>query len=70
MFDSVTAASPNCMPVRREVLSTSGVGIENLFDAQQHLVGVVKRGSGRHDVVENESALIHFWQQVAPQALR
>ena len=40
---------------------------ENLFDAQQHLVGVRQSRSGRHDVVENESAFIHCRQQVAAE---
>mgnify|MGYP003694485099 CR=1 FL=1 len=33
VFASVTAASPSCRPVRRDVLSTSGVARRDLLDA-------------------------------------
>ena len=64
---SVTAARPSCSPVRRDVLSTSGVAVQNLLDAQQHLVGVGERRSGGHQVIENESAFVHRRKQIAAE---
>ncbi len=67
MLASVTAARPSCRPVRREVLSTSGVACQNLLDAQQHVVGVGQRRARGHQVIENESAFVHLRQQVAAE---
>ena len=64
---SVTAARPNWRPVRRERLSTSGVVDEDLFDAEQYLIGICQRGAGGHQVVEDEAAFVHFRQQIAAE---
>ena len=69
LLASVTAARPSWRPVRREVLSTSGVALQNLLDAQQHVVGIVQGRSRGHQVIEDESAFVHFRQQIAAERL-
>ena len=67
VFGSVTAASPSCKPVRREVLSTSGTARTILLDVGDHPVGFLERTAGRHHVVEDEAAFVHGRKQVAAQ---
>ena len=65
MLASVTCARPSCRPVRRDVLSTSGVLAQNLFHVRDHAVGLCQRRAGGHDVVHDEAAFVHRGQQVA-----
>ena len=64
---SVTAARPICRPVRREVLSTSGCVAEDALDMLENAVGLGERTAGGHDVVEDESALVHLRQQIGAE---
>ena len=66
---SVTAARPICRPVRREVLSTSGVSCEDPLDVLQNAVGLGERAARGHDVVEDEAAFVHLRQQVGAKRL-
>ena len=69
VFASVTAARPICRPVRREVISTSGVLLQNLFHVLEHAVGFGQRTARGHDVIQDKAAFIHLRQQVGAQAL-
>ena len=42
VLGSVTAASPSCKPVRREVLSTSGTGAHDALDVGDHAIGLLQ----------------------------
>ena len=64
---SVTAASPSCRPVRRDVLSTSGTSRSICFHMTDHAIGFCQRTARRHDVVEDKSAFVHLGQQVGPE---
>ena len=66
---SVTAARPICRPVRREVLSTSGVLRRMRSTCCEHAVGLGQRAARRHDVVEDEAAFVHLRQQVGAERL-
>ena len=66
---SVTAARPICRPVRREVISTSGVARRMRSTCCEHAIGLGQRTARRHDVVENEAALIHLRQQIGAKRL-
>ena len=64
---SVTAARPICRPVRREVLSTSGVSRRICSTCCEDAVGLGERAAGGHDVVEDEAAFVHLGQQVGAE---
>ena len=64
---SVTAARPICRPVRREMLSTSGVFVKDALDVLEDAVGLCKGAARRHDVVEDEAAFVHLGQQIGAE---
>ena len=66
---SVTAASPICSPVRRDVLSTSGVLRRICSTCSQHPIRLGQRAARGHDVVEHEAAFVHLRQQVGAKLL-
>ena len=67
VFGSVTAARPSSRPVRRDVLSTSGVARRICLDVAEHAVGFLQRAAGRHHVVEDEAAFVERRQQIAAE---
>src|SRR6185437_12596404 len=46
-----------------------GHGAQDALDAFEHGIGFGERAAGRHDVVEDEAALVHFRQQVGAEGL-
>ncbi len=66
---SVTAARPICRPVRREVLSTSGVVVQDALNVLENAVGLGERTARGHDVVEDEAAFVHLRQQIGAERL-
>ena len=67
VFGSVTAARPSSRPVRRDVLSTSGVARRIDSMRPQHAVRLLQRAARRHHVVEHEPAFVERRQQVAAE---
>ena len=67
MLGSVTAASPSCNPVRREVFSTSGTDANDMFHVCDDAIGFLQRAPRRHDVIENEAAFVHVRKQVGAE---
>ena len=64
---SVTAASPSCKPGAPRRAFHFRRRLQNLLDAQQHVVGIGQRRSRGHQVIENESAFVHRRQQIAAE---
>ena len=52
------ANRPSSDPVRREYDATSGVSLQNLLDRPHLAVGLLERGAGRRQVVDDEAALV------------
>ena len=46
-----------------------GRGVQDALDMLKNAIGLAQRTAGRHDVVEDEAALIHLRQQVGAERL-
>lgn len=43
--------------------------MENAVDVEQDAVGLLQGAAGRHDVIEDEGAFVHFRQEVGAESL-
>ena len=59
--------SPSWAPVRREKLSSSGVGQDDVLGVLELAVRLGQAGARRRQVVDDESALVHGRQEFAFQ---
>ena len=64
---SVTAARPELQPGAARRAFNFGRAAQNLLDAGQHPIGFGERRACRHDVVEDEPALVHLRQQIGAE---
>ena len=69
VLGSVTAASPSCNPVRREVFSHLGECLDDVLDMRDDAIGFLQRTARGHDVIKNETAFVHSRKQVASQCV-